>query len=74
MRRGGRKRQRDAALADKYGGSGADAYHHLRALSYFEDAQAQPMPEMLVPVDWSGIRRFFEEQVRRLADLEMPPT
>lgn len=32
-----------------------------RALAYFEDAEPQPMPEMLMPVEWSEVKRYCEE-------------
>jgi hypothetical protein len=50
----------------KFAGTGADAYHRLRALTYFTDAEAQPLPEMLVPVNWADVRRFFETEARTL--------
>lgn len=38
-----------------------------RALAYFEDAEQQPMPELLAPVRWMDVRRYCEEAARRLA-------
>lgn len=38
-----------------------------RALAYFEDAEQQPMPRMLVPVAWSDVRAYCEAAARRLA-------
>lgn len=38
----------------------------LRALSYFEDAEAQAMLRLRQPVRWETIRAFFESEVRRL--------
>jgi hypothetical protein len=37
-----------------------------RALAYFEDAESQPMPEMLTPIEWLEVKRYFEEAVVRL--------
>ena len=42
------------------------SYHLLRALAYFEDAEPDPMPEMLIPLEWAEVKRFFEGEVRRL--------
>lgn len=53
-------------FAEKYGDTGVDPYHRLRALVYFDDAEAQPMPEMLFPVDWTELRRFFESRTKKL--------
>ncbi len=42
------------------------SYHLLRALAYFDDAESDPMPQMLVPLEWEEVKRFFEGEVRRL--------
>lgn len=31
----------------------------LKSLTYFEDAEREPMPRMLVPFDWAECRAFF---------------
>ncbi len=46
----------------------------MRALAYFDDADALPMPQMLDPTPWHEMRRFLESQAleagrRQLADL-----
>ena len=38
-----------------------------RALAYFEDAEQQPMPRLLVPVRWGEVRAYCEAAARRLA-------
>lgn len=38
-----------------------------RALAYFEDAEQQPMPRLLVPTDWADVRSCCEDAARRLA-------
>lgn len=40
--------------------------HVLYALSYFDDAERERMPQMLWPLDWTRIRRSIEQQVRKL--------
>jgi len=42
------------------------SYHLLRALAYFEDAEPDSMPPMLTSLEWATVRRFFEDEVRRL--------
>ncbi len=37
-----------------------------RALAYFEDAEPQPMPETLTPVEWSEVKRYCEDAAVRL--------
>lgn len=39
----------------------------LRALIYFEDADEEPMPKMLVPLDWKEVKKFFQDQILRLS-------
>ena len=39
----------------------------VRALAYFEDAEQQPMPQLLKPVDWADVRVYCETAARRLA-------
>lgn len=38
-----------------------------RALAYFDDAEAQPMPRMLIPVQWADVRAYCEAAARKLA-------
>jgi len=37
-----------------------------RALAYFEDAEPQPMPETLTPVEWAEVKRYCEDAAVRL--------
>ena len=38
-----------------------------RALAYFEDAEPQPMPRLLTPVEWVDVRAYCEAAACRLA-------
>jgi hypothetical protein len=38
-----------------------------RALAYFEDAEPQPMPVLLKPVEWADVRAYCEAAARQLA-------
>lgn len=46
----------------------------VRALSYFEDAEQEPMPRMLIPIEWQAVRDYCEDaskkMVRRLSGLD----
>jgi len=42
------------------------SYHLLRSLACFEDAEPDPMPPMLAPLEWAEVKRFFEGEVWRL--------
>lgn len=50
----------------KYGTHRTDRYHRLRALAYFDDAEREPMPDMLLPFDWEEAKRFFTTEASRL--------
>jgi Nucleotidyl transferase AbiEii toxin, Type IV TA system len=42
------------------------AYHILRALVYFSDADEDESPQMLATFYWDQAKRFFEDQVKQL--------
>jgi predicted nucleotidyltransferase component of viral defense system len=50
----------------KYAGVNYSMVHLLKSLTYFEDAEDDPMPQVLTPLEWAEVRRFFEAEVRRL--------
>jgi hypothetical protein len=33
-----------------------------------EDADVDPMPSVLVPLDWTEVKQFFEREVKRLVE------
>ena len=58
LRNGPRLRELFNEITRKYGDR-ADAYHILKSLTYFEDAEQEPMPVMLEPFDWEKCKAFF---------------
>lgn len=40
---------------------------YINALTYFEDAEEQFMPEMLVAIDWDRIKSFIIDKVATLS-------
>jgi hypothetical protein len=44
----------------------ADPVSALRGLTYFDDAEAEPMPEMLVTSDWEEIKAAHRRWVREV--------
>jgi hypothetical protein len=48
----------------KYGPDGFNRHHVLKSLIYFEDANKEPEPEMLVDYSWTETKHFFVESVR----------
>lgn len=54
------------SLRRKYGKM--NRAHLLRALTYFADAESEPMPHMRSPVEWHEIKRLLEDAVRELLE------
>ncbi len=44
----------------------SDTARVLAGLCYFDSAETDPMPAMLVPLDWDGVKRAIEAMVRRV--------
>jgi hypothetical protein len=55
-----------ARFREKYRGVSFDSYHLVRSLTFFEDAEAETMPEVLVPVAWDRVTAFFRAEAIRL--------
>lgn len=49
----------------KYASAAPNQVHLAKALTYFVDAEQEPMPRMLRPADWKQIRDFFESLARQ---------
>lgn len=58
----------------KYADVNYSMVHLLKSLTYFKDAEDDPMPQMLTPLEWAGVRRFFEAEVRRLMRTSFGPS
>lgn len=54
-------------LQAKYPKVKFDCYHILNSLQYFEDAEQQDMPTMLVPFDWEECKAYFQKVVPGLS-------
>ena len=46
----------------KFAEANYNRVHVLKSLTYFDDADAEPMPNMLVPLAWQDVKDFFREQ------------
>jgi len=51
----------------KYGEGRVNSYHVLKSLTYFEDAEREPMPRMLEPFDWAECKAFFVREAHAIA-------
>jgi len=40
--------------------------HILKSLTYFEEAEQDPMPHMLMPLSWEEVKQFFGREAPRL--------
>ena len=51
---------------EKYRDVRVDPYHLLRSLTFFEDTDAEAMPDLLIPESWEEIKAFFRTEAARL--------
>jgi hypothetical protein len=49
-------------FARKYTQTGYNRIHVLKSLTFFGDAEKDPMPRMLVPLAWDDVVRFFKRE------------
>lgn len=54
---------------EKFRSTPYNRLHVYKALTYFRDAEAEPMPDMLVPLEWRDVTAFFVTEVPRLSRL-----
>ena len=50
----------------KYKSVNYNMIHILKSLAYFEDAENNPMPKMVVSVSWQEVKNFFKEEIRKI--------
>lgn len=48
-----------AMFEQKYAGVRFNKVHLAKSLAYFTDAERDPMPDMLYPLDWDRVKHFF---------------
>lgn len=58
---------------EKFGLLGNNLYVILKALQYFEEAEDDDMPEMLTPLAWEEVKKFFTAEALRLAKKYLEP-
>ena len=51
----------------KFGDSASQQIHLQKSLVYFADAEAGKVPKMRVKVEWDEVKRYFMEEVKKLA-------
>jgi len=50
----------------KFAGVEYNIIHILKSLTYFTDAETEPLPHLLQPLNWDEIKRFFANEAPRL--------
>jgi hypothetical protein len=50
----------------KYGEGRVNTYHVLKSLTYFDDAEREPMPRMFEPFDWNACKKFFVREAHAI--------
>ena len=50
-------------LPDQYPSVAHDYHHILKSLTYFDDAEEDPMPDLRFTTDWDGIKAYFLAEV-----------
>ncbi len=53
-------------LPEKYGEGRVNTYHVLKSLTYFDDAEREPMPQMLEPFDWEKCKAYFVREAHAI--------
>lgn len=51
----------------KYHALESNIFSLLRAMNYFDEADTTDMPEMLIPISWEEVKKFFIAESMRLA-------
>lgn len=51
----------------QYPGQTHNMPHILKSLTFFDDAEKDPMPELFFSADWKTVRKYFQEEVPKLA-------
>lgn len=54
-------------LEDQYPSASHNYQHLLKSLTYFDDAENDPMPRLFFKATWKQIKVFFETEVVRIA-------
>lgn len=53
----------------KYAAVSYSRTHLFKALTYFADAEREPVPDLIVPLEWARVTQFFLSEVPRLPRL-----
>lgn len=51
---------------EKYSGIKYNKLHILKSLSYFEDAEEEPMPKMIKDISWEEVKKYLQKETESL--------
>lgn len=54
-----------ALFKEKFAQADYSRVHVLKSLAFFDDAEKDPLPEMLVPLSWEEVKAYFRRVVPR---------
>ena len=49
----------------KYQKLSSNLVHIKKSLVYFDDAENDPMPKMIIPVSWERVKNFFRKEIKK---------
>jgi len=52
----------------KYEKLSSNLIHIKKSLVYFEDAEKDPMPRMLISVSWQEVKKFFRKEIKKIKE------
>ncbi|MFH1462623.1 MAG: nucleotidyl transferase AbiEii/AbiGii toxin family protein [bacterium] len=55
-----------ALFKKKYRSVNYNMMHIFKSLSYFEDAEKEPMPKMLTLVSWEKVKSFLKREIKKI--------
>ncbi|GAX90831.1 nucleotidyl transferase AbiEii/AbiGii toxin family protein [Effusibacillus lacus] len=56
-------------LPEKFPDVKMNYYHIVKSLTYFDDAEREPMPRILTKTEWVNVKEFFISIQKRLLDI-----
>lgn len=54
---------------EKYKNFNPSIIHALKSLTYFSDAENDPLPEMKTPIQWQEVKSFFERELSKMDNI-----
>lgn len=51
----------------RYPGQEKNMHHILKSLTYFDDAEHDPMPTLFFRATWKGIKKYFQQEIPKAA-------